>query len=177
MKILLTYSSLTGNTKKVADSIYSVLNEYNCDYLEIPEVKSVEGYDLIIVGYWIDKALPNKIALEFLKTLREKRVGVFFTLGADPNSKHAQDCIENSKKILEEGNNQIVGVYHCQGKISEKMIEFFKTLPPDHPHALTEEKIRRYEIAAKHPNEEDLRKAKETFRGIVENEKFVRTQD
>ncbi len=171
MKTLLTYSSLTGNTRKVADAIYEVLKDYNIDYFPVDEVKDIERYEIIFVGYWIDKGMPNKEALQLLKKLRNKKVGVFFTLGAHPDSEHARKCVEKSINLLEEGNNQILCVFHCQGKISDKLIEFFKTLPPDHPHALTEEKLERYALAAKHPDETDLKRAQEVLKEVFLNEK------
>ena len=53
MKTLIVYSSLTGNTKKVAEAIAAVLP--GCDLLPVEEAPaSVEGYDLVALGYWVD---------------------------------------------------------------------------------------------------------------------------
>ena len=49
MKTLIVYSSLTGNTKKVAEAIAAVLP--GCDLLPVEEAPaSVEGYDLVALG-------------------------------------------------------------------------------------------------------------------------------
>ena len=50
MKVLVTYQSKTGFTKKYAEWIKE---ELNCDLKEIKEVKDVKEYDLVIHGGWI----------------------------------------------------------------------------------------------------------------------------
>lgn len=58
MKTLVIYSSLTGNTKKVARAVAEVLPE--CTMLPVEEAPSrVDGYDLVAVGYWVDKGMPD----------------------------------------------------------------------------------------------------------------------
>ncbi|ABV33807.1 MULTISPECIES: flavodoxin family protein [Pseudothermotoga] len=171
MKILLTYSSLTGNTKKVADGIHKVLKKYETTYLAMNEIHSkdfIDRFDIVIVGCWVDKGMPNKEALDFMKMIKNKKVGLFVTLGAYPDSQHAKGALQRCVEKIEENRNIVIAKFICQGKISEKLINFFKTLPPDHPHALTEEKLRGYEMAAKHPDEEDIRKAQEVFSRPVE---------
>jgi flavodoxin len=165
MKILLTYSSLTGNTKKVADGIFDILIKDQTVYRPIKEACSLnlDEFDVIFIGSWVDKGMPNQEAREFMQKIREKQVGIFMTLGAYPDSEHAKTSLQSAVDILEENNNTIICKFICQGKISEKLIEFFKTLPSDHPHAITEEKLKRYEIAAKHPDEEDIKRAQEIF--------------
>lgn len=67
MNILVTYSSKTGNTKKLVEGIYKNLSkvcQLNMKIKQINEVKSIEDYDAILIGYWVDKGGPNK---EFIK--------------------------------------------------------------------------------------------------------------
>ncbi|ODN31440.1 flavodoxin family protein [Fervidobacterium thailandense] len=172
MKILLTYSSLTGNTKKVADGIFEILDKSVTTYLPMSEIENpeefVKDFDLILIGCWVDKGMPNKEAAEFIQKVKNKKVGLFMTLGASPQSKHAHETLQKSVELIEKNNNTVVAKFICQGKISEKLIEFFKTLPPEHPHALTEEKLKQYEIAAKHPDQEDIKNAQELFLKVVD---------
>ncbi len=78
MKILLTYSSVTGNTKKLADAIYQVGKEYIDDYLSVDEVTNIDAYDVILIGSWINKGFPNSKALELMKKISNKKIGYFF---------------------------------------------------------------------------------------------------
>lgn len=164
MKILLTYSSRTGNTEKVARAIRKVLPA-DADFYKMSAAPSPEEYDIVIAGFWIDRGVPYKEALDYMNTIKNKRVAFFFTLGARPDSAHGQKCFEQARALLKD--NLLLGEFACQGKIDPKLIESFKSLPPDHPHAITEESLKRYAAAAVHPDDADLLRAGETFRNII----------
>lgn len=164
MKSLIVYSSKTGNTKKVAEAILSVLPAGT-------EIRSAENapdpadYDFIAVGFWVDKGTANAEAAEYLRKIRGKKVGIFFTLGAFPNSPHAEKSCGNAVALLGE-NCEVVAKFWCQGAIDPKLTEWMRHLPPEHPHAPNPERLRRWEEAAKHPNDEDLEAAKAAFRNL-----------
>lgn len=161
MKTLITYSSKTGNTKKVAEAIYSSLME--ADLKAIEDVSSIEEYDFIITGGWIDRATFDAKALNFTKTISNKKVGYFFTLGASPESDHAKDCVNNINNLFLENNNTIVANYFCQGAIDPKLISWMSTLPEDHKMYPSKERKQRWEDASSHPDNIDLENAKKVF--------------
>ncbi len=80
MKILVAYSSKTGNTKKLAAGIYSLLKrdveDLDISICKMSNAKDLDAYDTILVGYWVDKGGPNKEATKFLSSLKGKRVGI-----------------------------------------------------------------------------------------------------
>lgn len=162
MKTLIVYSSRTGNTKKLAEGIYNNLSLSNMDIKPLHEVGSVEGYETILVGYWVDKGGPNEEAESFMKELKGKKVGIFATLGAYPDSQHAWDSLLNGENLVKE-YNVVIGKYICQGKIDSELIERFKNLPSNHHHSLNEERLERYKKAEKHPNEIDILSAVNLF--------------
>ena len=53
MKTLVAYFSQTGNTKKVAESMFDVIQGEK-EIKELSEVENVDGYDLLFVGFPID---------------------------------------------------------------------------------------------------------------------------
>lgn len=162
MKILLTYSSKTGNTKAVAEAILKTLPQ-GTDFFAVSEVKDLNNYDAVIVGFWIDKGLPNEEALNFMETIKNKKMGYFFTLGAYPDSPHAEDCHKSAKELLTKNGNEVLAGFGCQGKIDPALTEMFKSLPKDHPHYMNEERRKRHEEAAKHPDKKDFENAKKAF--------------
>lgn len=164
MKNLITYSSKTGNTEKIARGIYEVMDSEITEILPIEKVYDIEKYENIIVGYWVDKGMPNKEAKEFMEKIENKNTGVFATLGAYPDSQHGQDSLQAGVDILTKNNNKVLGKFICQGKVSEKLIEFFNTLPLEHPHGMNPERIERLAAAASHPNDDDVKNAQEVFR-------------
>lgn len=166
MNILITYSSKTGNTKKLATGIYKNIGEeygLNVSIKPIDEVKCIEDYDAILIGYWVDKGGPNKEAKEFMKRIKNKRVGIFATLGAYPDSNHGFNSLVKGEDLLKE-NNAIIGKYICQGAVDSNLIEAFKKLDSNNYHAITDEKLRRYKIAKLHPNEAEILSASILFK-------------
>lgn len=165
MKILIAYSTLTGNTEKVAKEIGKAIT--NSEVLDISDVKNLD-YDLIIIGTWIDKGTADKKALDFIKTLSNKKVAFFYTLGANPDSDHAKKCTENVKNLFLENNNEVKGEFWCQGAIDPKLIEQMrKMFPADHPHGVNPENEARWKIASTHPDEKDLENAYNYFKDLL----------
>ncbi|NCD09990.1 MAG: flavodoxin [Negativicutes bacterium] len=154
MNILVAYSSITGNTQKVAEAIHAVLPPGSTLTSALP-APATEEYDLVFVGFWVDKSTADPVAAAVLKNLKGKKVALFATLGAYPDTPYAEKCMRNAATLLQP-DNVLVGDFHCQGKIDPKLIEKFKNLPPEHPHAMNPERIARHKAAALHPNQSDF---------------------
>lgn len=167
MKVLVTYSSKTGNTKKLAEGIFEGLVNVEKEILPMAEVNDLSSYDTILAGYWVDKGGANKEAAEFLTTIEGKKVGVFATLAFWPDSEHGYQSILAGEALVKE-KNHVIGKYICQGKIDDKMVEMFENLPEGNPHKTTPEKRKRYEISANHPSAADIAVAAEMFRERIE---------
>lgn len=161
MKVLVTYSSKTGNTKKLAEGIFDRITE-DKEILPMSEVKDLEKYDVVLAGYWVDRAAPNNEAKTFLESIDNKKVGVFATLAFWADSEHAWESLRAGEAIVKE-KNEVIGKFICQGKLDEKIIEMFEKLPDNNPHKTTPEKRKRYEIAKNHPSPADIAAAAELF--------------
>ncbi len=164
MKTLIVYSSLTGNTRQVAEAVHEVFGQ-EADLFPVEQAPTGEGYDLVAVGFWVDRGTADKKAQEYLAGLRNKQVALFATLGAYPDSEHAAQSMNNAAALLDE-TNQLAGTFICQGKVDPRLIEQFKKLPEGHPHGLNAERLARHQEAAKHPDSADLAKAKAVFSEI-----------
>lgn len=167
MKILVTYSSKTGNTKKLAEGIYEGLGNMDKAILPMSEATDISAYDIVLAGYWVDKGGANTEAAEYLKTIKGKKVGLFATLAFWPDSEHAYKSILAGEALVKD-ENHVIGKYICQGKIDPKMIEMFKKMPEGNPHRPTPEKEKRYAISANHPSAADIAVAAEMFRERIE---------
>jgi len=167
MKTLLVYSSKTGNTKKIAEEIFTILPEKR-EIFPVEMAPSLENYDNVIIGYWVNKGTADIKTLEYIKKINSKKVAFFVTLGAYPDSEHAKKVIEKGYELLSY-KNEVLGHFICQGKIDPALTEMFKKFPPDHPHAMTSERKKRHEDASTHPDEDDCKNAKEIFKNIFEN--------
>ena len=101
MKYLVVYSSLTGNTKKIAEAIMDIMPE-DTDIFPVKEAPSPAGYDVILIGSWIQRGLADKKSLEYIQTIRGKKTASFSTLGAYPDSDHALTSLKRIKEFLME---------------------------------------------------------------------------
>lgn len=165
MKHLIVYSSVTGNTKKVAEAITQVFDEA-VDTFPVETAPPTDDYDLIAVGFWVDRGTADQKAQAYLREIHGKKVALFATLGAYPYSEHAAKSMANAAALLPD-DNKLLGSFICQGKVTYRLLEKFKDLPQGHPHALTPEREARHREAAKHPDANDLQKAQDTFASIL----------
>ena len=172
MNILVVYSSKTGNTKRVAEAI---AEELGVPSYSVKEAPSIDGYDLILTGYWVDRGGPNAEMKTYLSNLTAKRVALFATLGANPDTPHAKGSLDAGRTLLPAGT-ECVGAFICQGKVDPALVEMMKSMfPQGHPHAMTEERLAGIEAASEHPNEDDLARARDYFSKLVRDIEGART--
>ena len=151
-EVTVIYSSRTGNTEKVAKQLAEALGA-TCH--SVKDTSAVpEGADLC-VGTWIDRGTADAGAKKYIESLRGRRVFLYGTLGAEPDSEHAEKCIANIRALFDP-SNEILGAILVQGAIDPMLIEMFKSMPKDNVHAFTEENAARYAAAASHPDENDF---------------------
>ncbi len=157
MKSLVLYSSVTGNTKKLAEAMASALP--NPTLLPIDEAVPYADYDIIAIGYWVLRGMPDLKVLEYFKGLKSANVILFGTLGAYVHSEHAQKCIRQSEESVRV-NNEVLGSFLCMGKVDSYHVANSR-------HAMTPERKARLDEAAKHPNEQDFEAARAFVASIL----------
>lgn len=166
-RTLVVYSSLTGNTKAVAEKIFDII-EGDKEIVSINDIKNVDtnNFQKIIIGFWVDKGTADKRTRDFIKTLSNKKIAFLRTLGADPESQHGNDVRERVSKLCNE-KNTLLGGFLCRGKIDPKLVEKMGKFPLKLVHPLTPERLARIEAAKSHPNEKDFLEAQEYFKNIL----------
>ena len=165
MKSLIVYSSVTSNTKKVAEAIAAVFPK-PADLYPVETAPAADAYDVVALGFWVDRGTADQKAQAYLRTIHGKKIALFATLGAYPDSEHAAKSMANAAALLAD-DNELLGTFICQGKVTPRLVDKFKDLPPGHPHAMTPEREARHREAAKHPDTNDLEKAQALFTEYV----------
>lgn len=151
------YSSLTGNTKLVAEKIRETLGTENFfDVQNAP--KDLSGYDVIFLGYWLKRGAPDPNMKIFLPNVHDAKIILFQTHGTEKNSEHAVTAFARAAYLLGK-NCEIVGTFGCCGKINPALIERRKKIPGD-PHG-GEKGFARQKNSSTHPDEQDLQDAAE----------------
>ena len=151
------YSSLTGNTKAIAEKIAESSGE--ADLFEVKNVPAdLSKYEVVAIGYWLKRGGADPLTFELLPKIQNANVVLFETHGAEPKSEHTITAFARAAYLLGEGC-KILGTFGCQGKVNPAMIEHrLKTAKADDPHLGN---IERWKKAANHPNEEDFQAAEE----------------
>ena len=72
MSYAIVFSSKTGNTKLLADTLHNCLPQEDCCYFGIPNPAAMEA-DTLYVGFWTDKGKADESSSDFLKQLRGNR--------------------------------------------------------------------------------------------------------
>ena len=152
------YSSVTGNTKLIAEAIAKAAETTAIFNLkEVPT--DLTDYDVVALGYWLRLGQPEPTMLKYLSQISDKKVVLFQTSGAEPDSEHVITSFARAAYQLGEGC-EIVGTFGCQGKINPALIEKRRregTMGP-HNNANSE---KRWQKAATHPDENDVAMAKD----------------
>lgn len=155
---LLVYSSVTGNTRMVAEAIGEALPG-EVAVFPVQDAPPAEGYDFVALGFWAHKAGPDPRMARYMETVRGQTVAFFGTMAAYTDSPHAQKVIARAEELL--AGNRILGSFLCQGKLAPGRLE--RRMRGEGGHPMTEERRARLLEAAKHPDAADLRNAGEAF--------------
>ena len=134
MKGFIAYSSKTGNTKRMADYLHGALKEdRDLTLLNLKDKPDLSIYDYGLLGGWCDRALPDKAVMKVLDQV-PKKLGLFLTMGAMPDSEHGERAMEGLEKCLADHEKESLGTYLCPGKVDEKLaarIDLLLFVPKD----------------------------------------------
>ena len=170
MKKIVIYTSLSGNTKKIGEAI---AQQIGCEAISYTDerAKDISDFDFVAIGFYIDKGGPGAHFKRYIKEhVKGKKTGLFITLGADPAGEHGESMLKVGRELLNEGGNEILAEFICQGAIDPKVIEEMKEMAAKMGdkaiHLITPERQATWKQASTHPDENDLKNARKAFEGI-----------
>ena len=136
------FSSSTGNTKELADTIYEALPKEKCDYFGVSK----------------EEPQSDKETLELLKKLKNKKIFLFGTAGFGGSQEYFQKVLGQIKESID-SSNTIIGEYMCQGKMPQSVRERYVKMKeqPNHMPNL-DMMIKNFDSALSHPDKNDLDK-------------------
>ncbi|UCD35847.1 MAG: hypothetical protein JSU90_03165 [Nitrospiraceae bacterium] len=121
MKILVTYLTVTGNTKKVADAIFGVIEEEKT-IQPISEVNDIGGYDLTFVGSPMHGFGLDNTVKEFIEEkAKGKNIALFVTHASPEGDEPLQGWLDSCKEAAAGAN--LVGFFECQGEMSKELAD------------------------------------------------------
>ena len=155
MSYAIVFSSKTGNTALLAQTLQEQLPQTDCCYFGAPDAAALAA-DTLYVGFWTDKGKADADTLDFLQQLRGKRVFLFGTAGFGGSEEYFEKILKAVQKSLDKSNT-LTGSFMCQGKMPlsvRQRYEKMKAQPIPLPHV--DALIRNFDSALSHPDAEDL---------------------
>ena len=158
------FSSLTGNTRQLAETIRAVLPAENCDYYGVPETQELHS-EILYIGFWTDKGNADNATLELLSKLRGKKVFLFGTAGFGGSAAYFQKILDHVKQSVDPSNT-VIGEYMCQGKMPQSVRDRYMKMKaqPEHP-ANIDALIENFDRALFPPDEDDLERLRKIILG------------
>ena len=115
-RILVTYQSQTGNTRKVAEAIFEALPEPK-EIKPLQEAQSLDKYGVSFLGFPVHGSGPNPKAKSYLENhTKNKQIALFVTHAAPEDAPEIPESIQKFCDAASEAN--ILDVFHCQGQLS-----------------------------------------------------------
>lgn len=166
MNIAIIYSSITGNTKTIAEEIRKNLTYENIVYFgKVTEL--MPKADIYFIGSWTNKGNASDDIIQFIKKIKNKKIAYFGTAGYGGNESYYKTLFERLKSNID-SSNQILGYFYCQGKmpiqIRERYVKMITNNPEDRELKVD---IKNFDEALTHPDETDLKNAKTWAQNIL----------
>ncbi len=139
----IVYSSKTGNTQSLANSLNFMESKY-C--VPVENTKNLEPVDLLCIGFWCDKGDCDDQMKQYLSTLRNQNVFLFGTAGFGKSKEYFEMILKNVQSHLD-ASNCVKGTWMCQGKMPLAIRAKFESNP---------EMLKNFDEALKHPNDKDV---------------------
>jgi flavodoxin len=128
MKVLVTYMSKTGNTKKIAETIYGEI-ETQKEIIPIDNVDSLDEYDLVFMGFPIQQMGPDKKASKLMQKhcIDGRDVILFITHAAPEGAPDLQPMLDKFRTAASGAN--IIDMFDCQGELSKSVKRIMSVMP------------------------------------------------
>ena len=161
MTVLVTYMSVTGNTKQVAEAIYEgIVGEK--EMMPMEQVKNLADFDPLFIGFPIYSFDVPPLAKGFInKHAKGKRVALFYTHASFSEPEvmpESEGLLQNIHQKVREAAAGVVlvGTFDCRGVLAENVAQ--KCLTSDVPMVQMFGKMR--DMTLGHPDDTELAAAK-----------------
>jgi flavodoxin len=151
-KVLVTYLSWTGNTKKIAEAIHDSIDQEKL-ILPMDKVENLDLFSLAFIGFPVQShSVPYKAEVLLKKVPAGKKIALFSTHGSLPGIRLSREALEYASILVAKAN--LLGTFACRGKISMQALAVLSR-SPEH-----EEWTDMAASASTHPDEHDIADAK-----------------
>ena len=116
MSYAIVFSSKTGNTALLAQTLQEQLPQTDCCYFGAPDAAALAADTLYV-----------------LQQLRDKRVFLFGTAGFGGSAPYFEKILAATRKALD-GSNTVIGSFMCQGKMPMSVRQRYEAMKAQPAH-------------------------------------------
>lgn len=163
MSYAIVFSSKTGNTRLLADTLRASLPQNECTYFGAPAPEALEA-ETLYIGFWTDKGHADDTLTAFLQTLKGKQVFLFGTAGFGGSAPYFEKILAATRKALD-GSNTVIGSFMCQGKMPMSVRQRYEAMKAQPAHIPNlDALIENFDKALSHPDAADLEQLKQAVK-------------
>ena len=162
MSYSIVYSSKTGNTAQLAQTIAAALPAGSWCGAPDPAAAAAET---IFVGFWTDKGSCDESIAAFLRSLQNKKVFLFGTAGFGGDPVYFDQILDRVQTNLPAGNT-VIGRYMCQGKMPMAVRARYEAMAAQDAQKF-QPMLDNFDRALSHPDAADLAALAEAVRGCL----------
>lgn len=151
MTYAIVYSSKTGNTRLLAETIRDTLPTGDCLYCGAPDDAALAA-DRIYVGFWTDKGTCDADTAAFLSRLTKQQVFLFGTAGFGGAPEYFDKILSAARQYLPDGVT-VCGSYMCQGKMPAAVRTRYESMEDSPRRQML---LANFDAVLSHPDENDL---------------------
>ena len=151
MKYAIVYSSKTGNTALLANTIRETLPAADCLYCGVPSAQALEA-ERIYVGFCTDKGTCDGETASFLGQITNQQVFLFGTAGFGGAPAYFEKILNAAQENLSD-SAQVVGRYMCQGKMPMGVRRRYEAMEESPNRQVM---LDNFDRALSHPDQQDL---------------------
>lgn len=156
MTYAIVYSTKTGNTRLLAETIRDALPAADCLYFGAPDDAALAA-DRIYAGFWTDKGTCDADSAAFLSHTAGHRVFLFGTAGFGGSDAYFSKILASVRAQLPDGAEE-AGCWMCQGRMPQAVRQRYEAME-ESPRR--QAMLENFDRALSHPDTEDLRRLRE----------------
>mgnify|MGYP001161792848 FL=1 len=156
---LVLYQSESGNTKKIAASIFSRLPGNSKDLIDIDTDKTIPEANVYFIGFCVHRGSCSMEVSDFLNDLSGKQIALFGTCGMGDSPEYYKDIAGRVSAWIE-ADNDYLGYFICQGKMPQKVRMKYESMRTDENNDQIDRFIQNFDLALTHPDDLDVEHAK-----------------
>jgi len=171
MKVLIAYTSNTGNTEKVAKAIsrgVEAAHDVEIKRIEDTKAEDVKAFDLVFLGSPIHAGGLSTAAAEFLNGMPDSpgfRLAGFVTHASDAyeSAEGYERGINTFSDVTKAKGIEYLGCFDCRGRLDPSI----RPMVQQAKKVSDEEWAEDMRVLDQHPNEEDERSAADFAKKVV----------